>query len=80
MIEISSKKKKILLNFKEIYKYKILIKMFIKRDFFVFYKQTILEQLWYLIQLLVNTLIFTIIFRNNKNTYYNNTKSIYNYI
>ena len=80
MIEISSKKKKILLNFKEIYKYKILIKMFIKRDFFVFYKQTILEQLWYLIQLLVNTLIFTIIFRNNKNTYYNNAKLIYNYI
>ena len=36
--------------------------MFIKRDFTVFYKQTILGPLWYLIQPLVNTLVFTIIF------------------
>ena len=34
---------------------------FIKRDFTVFYKQTLLGPLWYLIQPLVNTLVFTII-------------------
>ena len=53
-----------IINFKffEIVKYIDLILMFIKRDFTVFYKQTILGPLWYLIQPLVNTLVFTIIF------------------
>ena len=36
--------------------------MFVKRDFVTFYKQTILGPLWYIIQPLVNTIIFTIIF------------------
>ena len=36
--------------------------MFVKRDFVTFYKQTILGPLWYLIQPLVNTIVFTIIF------------------
>jgi lipopolysaccharide transport system permease protein len=36
--------------------------MFVKRDFITFYKQTILGPLWYIIQPLVNSLIFTIIF------------------
>jgi len=39
-----------------------LIFMFIKRDFVTFYKQTILGPLWYIIQPLVNTIVFTIIF------------------
>ncbi len=45
-------------------KYKDLIYMFVKRDFVTFYKQTILGPLWYIIQPLVNTLVFTIIFGN----------------
>jgi len=36
--------------------------MFVKRDFVTFYKQTILGPLWYIIQPLVNSVIFTIIF------------------
>ena len=53
-----------IINFKffEIIQYIDLILMFIKRDFTVFYKQTLLGPLWYLIQPLVNTLVFTIIF------------------
>lgn len=46
----------------DLYKYQELIFMFIKRDFVTFYKQTILGPLWYIIQPLVNTFIFTIIF------------------
>ena len=46
----------------EIYKYRDLIFMFVKRDFVTFYKQTILGPLWYIIQPLVNSVIFTIIF------------------
>ena len=48
----------------EIIQYKDLIKFFIKRDFVVFYKQTILGPLWYVIQPLVNTIVFTVIFGN----------------
>ena len=46
----------------ELYRYRDLIYMFVKRDFNTFYKQTILGPLWYIIQPLVNTLVFTIIF------------------
>ncbi len=50
--------------FGEIYRYSDLIFMFVKRDFVTFYKQTILGPLWYIIQPLVNSVIFTIIFGN----------------
>tara|TARA_Y100000590_G_scaffold434865_1_gene553634 strand:+ start:55 stop:912 length:858 start_codon:yes stop_codon:yes gene_type:complete len=49
---------------KEIITYRDLIFLFIKRDFVTFYKQTILGPLWYIIQPLINTLVFTIIFGN----------------
>ena len=50
------------INLKEIVQYWGLILLFVKRDFVVFYKQTILGPLWYIIQPLFNTLVFTIIF------------------
>jgi lipopolysaccharide transport system permease protein len=46
----------------EIFRYKDLIMLFVKRDFVTFYKQTILGPLWYIIQPLFNTLVFTLIF------------------
>ncbi len=46
----------------EIFRYKDLITLFVKRDFVTFYKQTILGPLWYIIQPLFNTLVFTFIF------------------
>ena len=64
MIEISASKRNLIFNLSELFKYRTLIKMFIKRDFVVFYKQTILGPLWYLIQPLANTIVFTIIFGN----------------
>ena len=48
--------------FGEIYRYRDLIFMFVKRDFVTFYTQTILGPLWYIIQPVVNSVIFTIIF------------------
>lgn len=50
------------INLKEIFQYWDLILLFVRRDFVVFYKQTILGPLWYIIQPLVNSVIFTIIF------------------
>ena len=50
------------INFKEIVQYWDLILLFVRRDFVVFYKQTILGPLWYIIQPIFNTLVFTLIF------------------
>ena len=52
------------INFAELYRYRDLIYLFVKRDFVTYYKQTILGPLWYIIQPLVNTIVFTIIFGN----------------
>lgn len=46
----------------ELYRYHDLIYMFVRRDFVTFYKQTILGPLWHIINPLVSTLVFTIIF------------------
>jgi lipopolysaccharide transport system permease protein len=61
---ISSKHKLIDLNLKEIWRYRDLLLLFVKRDVITLYKQTILGPLWYLIQPLFTSLIFTLIFSN----------------
>lgn len=50
------------LNLREVWRYKDLVYMFVKRDFVTFYKQTILGPLWFLIQPLLSTLMFYFIF------------------
>lgn len=46
----------------ELWGYRDLVGMFVKRDFVTIYKQTILGPLWYIIQPLFSTVVFTIIF------------------
>lgn len=50
------------IDIKELWRYRDLIGMFVQRDFVTFYKQTILGPLWYIIQPLFTTVVFTIIF------------------
>lgn len=50
------------LNLKEVYRYKDLILLFVKRSFTAQYKQTILGPLWFIINPLLSTLVSTIIF------------------
>jgi lipopolysaccharide transport system permease protein len=50
------------INLGELWRYRDLIGMFVKRDFVTLYKQTILGPLWFIIQPLFMTLIFTIVF------------------
>ncbi len=52
------------LNFQEVWHYRDLLLMFVKRDFVSFYKQTILGPLWFFIQPLFTTIIFTFVFGN----------------
>ena len=61
-LEITPKKHLLDINFKEIWHYKDLIFLFVKRDVVTYYKQTILGPLWYLIQPLFTMVIFTVIF------------------
>lgn len=64
LFEISSKRKFIDLNFKEIWRYRDLLVLFVKRDIVTVYKQTVLGPLWFFIQPLFTSVIFTLIFNN----------------
>ena len=55
------------INLKELLQYKDLIIMFVKRDFKTLYKQTILGPLWIIINPLLTTIMFTIVFGNIAN-------------
>ncbi len=46
----------------ELWRYRDLVMLFVRRDFVAVYKQTILGPLWYLIQPLLTTITFTVIF------------------
>jgi lipopolysaccharide transport system permease protein len=52
------------LRLRELWHARDLIMLFVRRDFVAGYKQTILGPLWYLIQPLLTTLVFTVIFGN----------------
>ena len=59
---VSSKHKLFNVNLKEIWQYRDLILLFVKRDLTTSYKQTILGPLWILINPLLSTTVFTVIF------------------
>lgn len=50
------------LNLKEVWKYKDLMWLFVKRDFTAQYRQTILGPLWHFIQPLFTTIVFLVVF------------------
>ena len=52
------------LKLKDVWHYRDLLLMFVHRDFVTFYKQTILGPLWFIIQPLLTTLTFVVIFGN----------------
>ena len=61
---LSSEHRLLDLNLKETLRYRDLIMLFVKRDFTALYKQTILGPAWAIIQPLLTTVVFTIIFGN----------------
>ena len=64
LYEISPKRKLIDLNFQEIWRYRDLLILFVKRDITTVYKQTILGPLWFFIQPLFTSVIYTLVFNN----------------
>jgi lipopolysaccharide transport system permease protein len=62
LFEISSKKRAVDFNLKELWHYKDLLLLFVKRDIVTFYKQTVLGPIWFVIQPLITSVIQFIIF------------------
>jgi lipopolysaccharide transport system permease protein len=50
------------LHLQDLWRYRDLISLFVKRDFITFYKQTAFGPLWYIIQPLLTVVVFTVIF------------------
>ncbi len=63
-IKITSSHRLLDLHLRETFQYRDLIFLFVKRDFISLYKQTILGPLWAIIQPLLTTIVFTVIFGN----------------
>ena len=61
---IKPKRPNTLIDFKEVWSYKDLLWMFVKRDFVTFYKQTVLGPIWFFIQPIFTTLVYVFIFGN----------------
>jgi lipopolysaccharide transport system permease protein len=52
------------LNFKELWQYRDLLGMFVRRDVVTVYKQTILGPIWYFLQPLLTMLVYVVVFGN----------------
>ena len=64
---IQPRKKWFDLHLRDIWCYRDLVYLFVKRDFVTFYKQTVLGPLWYIIQPVLVTLVFTLVFKKIAN-------------
>jgi lipopolysaccharide transport system permease protein len=60
--EIVSEKSLFSVNLREVWHYRDLLFLLVKRDFIVFYKQTILGPIWFFVQPILTTIIYVIIF------------------
>ena len=60
--EIKSLNSPFSVNFKELWHYRDLLLMLLKRDFITFYKQTILGPIWFFIQPVLTSLIYVVLF------------------
>jgi len=52
------------LNFRELWQYRDLLSMFVRRDIVTVYKQTILGPIWYFLQPLLTMLVYVVVFAN----------------
>ncbi|WPU98337.1 ABC transporter permease [Mucilaginibacter sp. cycad4] len=63
-IEINAKSSLLDLKLKEVWHYRDLLVLLVRRDFVSFYKQTILGPVWFFVQPVVTILFYTLIFGN----------------
>jgi len=63
-IEITGKNSLFDLKLKDVWQYRDLLLLMVRRDFVSFYKQTILGPIWFFVQPVITILMYTIIFGN----------------
>ncbi len=63
-IVLEPKKKWLEIDVREIIRYRDLVWLFVKRDFATVYKQTVLGPLWFIINPLITTVMYTFVFGN----------------
>jgi lipopolysaccharide transport system permease protein len=61
-LKIKPQNKLLNLHLKDVWNYRDLLWLLVRRDFVAFYKQTILGPLWFFVQPLLTTIMFTIVF------------------
>ena len=59
---ITSRKPMVDFQFREIFEFRDLFFLFVRRDFVALYKQTILGPIWYIVEPVTTTLVFTLVF------------------
>jgi lipopolysaccharide transport system permease protein len=60
--EINSHDSLFTINFKEVWQYRDLLTMLVKKEYITFYKQTILGPIWFFVQPILTTLIYVLLF------------------
>lgn len=63
-IEITAHNRLLDLKLKDVWHYRDLLILLVKRDFIAFYKQTILGPIWFFVQPVITILMYTIVFGN----------------
>ncbi|MFI5157918.1 MAG: ABC transporter permease, partial [Sphingobacteriales bacterium] len=63
-IEITPKNSLLDLKLKDVWQYRDLLILLVKRDFISFYKQTILGPVWFFVQPVITIVMYTIVFGN----------------
>ena len=58
-------------DFKELWRYRDLFMMYVKRDIITMYKQTILGPLWFIIQPAITTIMYMVVFNLFEFSMYN---------
>jgi lipopolysaccharide transport system permease protein len=66
-LNITPQSKLLKFNFREVWSYKDLVLMFVKKDVITTYKQTILGPLWFVIQPIMTLLVYVFVFGNIAN-------------
>lgn len=66
-VHITSHRGWLEVNLKELWQYRDLIRLFVEKDFAVRYKQTILGPLWMILNPLLTTVVYTLVFGNIAN-------------
>lgn len=61
-IEVSPSKHLLDIDIKDIWRYRDLLRMFVKRDIITVYKQTVLGPIWFFVQPIMTTLIYMVVF------------------